>query len=916
MQQSQTSSQLTLSTQKILDAYMTSRDGLAQQLQVQAEKLIQIQEELKGKEEFVSQKWQNFFKGELGPIGGFQTPKALRNRELQQAGDVARATEIEEEMHMLMIENSIFCSLAFASLADRSESVEIAYHQTFEWIFKDLNVFMKSRSNFTEWLRRGDGIYWISGKAGSGKSTLMRYICEHKRTKEELDIWAASASMPVEISSFYFWHSGDEEQKSQCGLLRSLLFEILQRHREILPQVMPGVWDAWSTRASSLFSSKLPPSSPLLPPEPKPWTLSQLKDIFRASLRIIQVKTKTCLFIDGLDEYDGEYEDIVELFQDYAKSPNVKICVSSRPLLVFERSFDDLPGLKVQNLTRGDISHFVKDKLGSHRYMVQLSQQHAAEVSQVMDEIVEKASGVFLWVKLVVQSILRGLRDYNRISDLYKRVLELPADLEALYAHMLKHTDPFYHEQASQIFQIVRTAKRRPGDVTLLSLSWADEEDELLAENAQVRPITQDEIALRCRVMDTRLKSLCSGLLESMDVQFSDIAPDSKVLFLHRTVSDWFAKAEVWEMLLSRTAGTRFSPNLAMLKSSVLQLKCAHVSGTCPLDMNIISNALSYAKDAEADLNYGFPKLLDQLDMVASYHWRMSNANGMYPDAKTQKTIEDDFEDDAEDDLLLTFSFAERSTIAQPSYMSFTSRLQMANALTSFKSPYGYAMPCLLKEIPLSMRACSFNPHGSINIPSAGNLHHWTYGLALPGLKPIGLPSTFYDVCRNIGLVHYTSIKYDSGIIIDHDVSQHLLTHAVARLAVCCWSGRTGAEIVQLREALEGGADPNLSYFGDTPWEVACVAMVSDLAAGKSRRGAVDCWGEVFEAFLKHGADPRLLCRRHAMLPGHPRLSPLMIVERFFEEAAPETARKLKSFLEERMRCSSARRESRCDIRP
>jgi len=129
-------------------------------------------------------------------------------------------------------------------------------------------------------------------------------------------------------------------------------------------------------------------------------------------------------------------------------------------------------------------------------------------------------------------------------------------------------------------------------------------------------------------------------------------------------------------MLLSQTAGTRFSPNLAMLKACVLQLKCTHISDRCPLNMNIISGALSYAKDAEADLNYGFSKLLDQLDMVASYHWRMSNANGMYPDENTQEIIEDDFEDD----LLPTYSFAERSTMAQTSNMSSTSRPRFETA--------------------------------------------------------------------------------------------------------------------------------------------------------------------------------------------------------------------------------------------
>ena len=161
--------------------------------------------------------------------------------------------------------------------------------------------------------------------------------------------------------------------------------------------------------------------------------------------------------------------------------------------------------------------------------MVQLSEQNPEQASLLVEEIVTKASGVFLWVKLVVKSLLHGLRDQNRISDLQNRLRHLPADLEALYAHMLEHTDPFYHEQASQIFQIVRVAqKRSTGDkITLLNLSWAEDEDETLAITAPLRHFTEEEILARCQVMDSRLKSVCMGLLEAQDNQYSDIAPDS-----------------------------------------------------------------------------------------------------------------------------------------------------------------------------------------------------------------------------------------------------------------------------------------------------------------------------------------------------------------------------------------------------
>lgn len=41
-----------------------------------------------------------------------------------------------------------------------------------------------------------------------------------------------------------------------------------------------------------------------------------------------------CLFIDGLDEYEGFHEDIVRLFQNAVESSHVEICLSSRPVSI------------------------------------------------------------------------------------------------------------------------------------------------------------------------------------------------------------------------------------------------------------------------------------------------------------------------------------------------------------------------------------------------------------------------------------------------------------------------------------------------------------------------------------------------------------------------------------------------------
>jgi hypothetical protein len=62
-------------------------------------------------------------------------------------------------------------ALRFKSMTYRHETIAEAHCRTFEWIFQDRDIEGNSWSKFSEWLESGSGIYWIKGKAGSGKST-------------------------------------------------------------------------------------------------------------------------------------------------------------------------------------------------------------------------------------------------------------------------------------------------------------------------------------------------------------------------------------------------------------------------------------------------------------------------------------------------------------------------------------------------------------------------------------------------------------------------------------------------------------------------------------------------------------------------------------------------------------------------
>jgi len=193
-----------------------------------------------------------------------------------------------------------------------------------------------------------------------------------------------------------------------------------------------------------------------------------------------------------LDEFEGhdDHNDqgyLIELFKSLGSSPLIKVCLSSRPLLIFEEYFKDTPGLRLQDLTSGDIRRYVVDKLSTDPRMRLLADNEPLQKHDFVKQICNKAQGVFLWVKLVTRSLLDGLHNSDRIADLRARLDLLPADLEDLYRHMMGKIDELYLSGASQIFQMVqaarhvqaisRTDNQRTTPVTVLLLALAIEGD-------------------------------------------------------------------------------------------------------------------------------------------------------------------------------------------------------------------------------------------------------------------------------------------------------------------------------------------------------------------------------------------------------------------------------------------------------
>jgi hypothetical protein len=393
----------------------------------------------------------------------------------------------------LRFQKHILASLYFSGLPDRIQHIPEAHQETFEWIFNPPET--GRWDSFADWLQSADGkrMYWITGKPGSGKSTLMKYLFHHARTASYASQWSGQEKLIK--AGFFFWNSGTVMQMSRMGLLKSLLYQALSTDRSLIKTVFAERWDRFITIGGGrdLFA----------------WP--ELRPAFETL--ISQPSTKFLFCIDGLDEFDGRSSDLISLVLDAAKHPNVKICVSSRPWPVFQDSFDSLPSLLLERLTHNDIDTYVKAKLNENRYFLRLKAQQPDDASRLMNDVVEKSAGVFLWVYLVVRELLEGLTNADRMTDLQKRLGSLPPDLEALFQKLMKNLEPIYFKHACQLFRLV-LVHQQP---RVIDLSFADDENTKSALSADVKRITDEEVLDRVDTMKRRLVAHCKCFLETDD---------------------------------------------------------------------------------------------------------------------------------------------------------------------------------------------------------------------------------------------------------------------------------------------------------------------------------------------------------------------------------------------------------------
>ena len=419
-------------------------------------------------------------------------------------------------------------ALAFEEMNYREQEIREAHTDSCTWVLK--------HASYLEWNRRGSGLLGIRGKPGSGKSTLMKRIFQ---------IFNDQTSQDVVQLAFFFHRRGTPLQQTLLGMFRTLLYQLLTQ--------IPTMGGQFRTLCEEKRKWQEEPGKNWN------WRVEELRPVFCSTLLAAAKHSKITMFVDALDEAshgdsthafdqdrDQTAQDIVSFLYEVneklvAQSAATSICFSCRhfPIIAVRNGYE----IVVENNNHDDIVSYTHENLKNR---LDIEAEPGAEdiIVSLREKIVSRASGVFMWVVLIVPLVASQYNKGYSLETIEKNLSAVPNGLHDIYQHIL--TREIYYEDRPKTLLVMSWIylAGRPLSVPDLRFALASDDDSIHAGQNLLKE-SKDFVENDYR-MKRLITSLTGGLAEvkihNERNKFQTTSQLTTVQFIHQSVNDFLGK--------------------------------------------------------------------------------------------------------------------------------------------------------------------------------------------------------------------------------------------------------------------------------------------------------------------------------------------------------------------------------------
>lgn len=299
---------------------------------------------------------------------------------------------------------------------------------SYRWILQN--------QRFQEWCTIQEGLLWIKGDPGKGKTMLLCGIINE----------LTNAMPKTALLSYFFCQNGDPRLNNATAILRGLVYMLVDQQ----PSLIQYVRKEYDQAGRTLFE------------DANAWVA--LSDILRSILSDPNLNS-TFLIIDGLDECVADLPKLLHFITQISGAPRIKWIISSRNWPDIEEQLANTGQNLSLELNAESVStavaRFIQHKV---QELVRQKKYNDKTRDSVLEHLSSNADGTFLWVALVCQRLEKIPR-----WDTLRRLSEFPPGLDSLYERMMEQIRMSVHVDLCKQILAVATILYRP--ITLEELT-------------------------------------------------------------------------------------------------------------------------------------------------------------------------------------------------------------------------------------------------------------------------------------------------------------------------------------------------------------------------------------------------------------------------------------------------------------